>query len=254
MNRQEAKQILALYRPGTADETDPSFDEARRLCGSDAELREWFEQHCAVYQLLRSKFRQTPIPEGLKEQILAERKVHLAPSWRRRPALLAAAAALVGMAMLWVFLNRPAAPREDVTYAGFLPRMVGTALRAYNMDIGTADPDAVRNYLRLQQMPIDYAIPESLSKNARLLGCAIVPWQQQKLTMICYRSGRPLPPGQGNDLWLFVYRPGEIAGSPDSAAPVIQKVNRTTTATWTANGNTYLLVADGDEQFLRKYL
>src|SRR4029079_15043537 len=52
MNTQQAKEILSLYRPGTADAEDPSFAEALRLCERDPELERWFSEHCAVYSAL----------------------------------------------------------------------------------------------------------------------------------------------------------------------------------------------------------
>jgi hypothetical protein len=253
MNKQEAKQILSLYRPGTADEADPCFSEARRWCEQDPELQRWFEDHCAVYTALRAKFRQTAVPEGLKEQILAERKVHLAPRWRRRPTVALAALAVLGV-IAAVMLYRPAEPREDLTYAGFVPRMVSTALRTYQMDLETGDLDQIRAYCRQKQLPADYTVPTALANKAGLVGCANISWQRQPVTMICYKSGKALPPGQLNDLWLFVFDGQGIPGTPVSATPLVQTVNRTTTATWTANGKTYLLVADGDEEFLREYL
>src|SRR5271157_838350 len=75
MNNLEAREILALFRPGTADEKDPSFGETRQLARTDPELARWFDQHCEAYLVLRGKFQAIPIPRGLKEQILSERKI-----------------------------------------------------------------------------------------------------------------------------------------------------------------------------------
>ena len=74
--KQEAKQILALFRPGTADEEDPLFFEARQMAKTDPELARWFDDHCEAYLALRWKFQAIPVPPGLKEQILSERKIH----------------------------------------------------------------------------------------------------------------------------------------------------------------------------------
>ena len=46
MDSHEVRQILALFRPDTADEQDPSFREARQLAKTDPELARWFDQHC----------------------------------------------------------------------------------------------------------------------------------------------------------------------------------------------------------------
>lgn len=69
---QKAKQILNLYRPGTDDALDPAFSEALDFCERDNRLIKWLEQHCANYSALRDEFRQIPVPQGFKEQIIAE--------------------------------------------------------------------------------------------------------------------------------------------------------------------------------------
>src|ERR1019366_6193327 len=65
VNNPEAREILALFRPGTADEKDPSFHQARQLAKSDPELARWFDQHCEAYLALRQRFAAIPIPPGL---------------------------------------------------------------------------------------------------------------------------------------------------------------------------------------------
>jgi hypothetical protein len=72
--------------------------------------------------------------------------------------------------------------------------------------------------------------------------------------MICFDSGQPHPPGQANDVWFFVIDHSAVRDAPAQASPAVTQVNRATTASWSAGGRTYLLVVDGDEQLLRKYL
>ncbi len=83
MNNEEARKILALYRPGTADQTDPSFKEALERAKPDAapagrqdkpepELGRWFQEHCSSYLSIQAKFLKIPTPPGLKDRILAE--------------------------------------------------------------------------------------------------------------------------------------------------------------------------------------
>jgi hypothetical protein len=62
MDYSKAKQILMLYRPGTADEHDPDMAEALALLKHDPELVRWFAEHAALQEALRAKFRQLPLP------------------------------------------------------------------------------------------------------------------------------------------------------------------------------------------------
>jgi hypothetical protein len=251
MNSQEAKEILSLYRPGSADAQDPAFAEALRLCRQDAELEQWFAGHCAVYSALRAKFKQTPIPEGLKEQIIAERKVHTVPMWQRRSVILAAVAVIAVLTGL-VSITWPT-HREDFGFDTYKSRMTGIALVGYAMDFPTNNAAEIQAYLASHNAPSDVVLPEPLKKTT-LTGCAIRSWQGARVSMICFHSGKPLPSGQSSDLWLFVADSSSISGAPASTVPVIAGENRAMTACWTSGGKTYLLVTDGDEAFLKKYL
>jgi hypothetical protein len=244
MNTQQAKEILALYRPGTADREDPTFAEALAACDRDPELKRWLEDHCAVYETLRARFKETPIPEGLKEQILAERKIHTTP-WRR-PAVLAAVVAFLLVAVLAVFLLRP---RENA----YLNQMVSTVLRGYGM-VEIKDPEKVLAYFIRGNSPSNYAVPAALQQKAALAGCAVETWEGAPVSMLCYDSGNPRFSGLPTDLWLLVVDSKVVPVSAPANAPAVAKVNRATTASWTADGKTYVLIADGDEAFLRKYL
>ena len=250
MNRQQARDILALYRPGTADAQDPAFAEALQLCERDAELKRWFDEHCALYAALRAKFRQVPVPEGLQQQVLAERKVHTAPGWRRPSVLIAAGAAVAALAAL-LLLWPPS--RGEPGFAVYRDRMTVISLCDYAMDLATNDPAQVRAYLAQNGAPADYVVPEALQK-ATLIGCAVQSWQNANVSMICFRSGKTLPPGQTTDLWFLVIDQAKVRAGPTQVVPLVTPVNRATTASWSEGGRTYLLVADGDEAFLRKFL
>ncbi len=75
MRRALAKQILLLYRPGSADGQDPQVARALDLASHDPELSRWFDQHCAFQQRVRAKLRQIKAPKHLKEALLARPKV-----------------------------------------------------------------------------------------------------------------------------------------------------------------------------------
>jgi hypothetical protein len=250
MNHQQAKDILVLYRPETADADDPSFAEALELCQHDPELQRWFEEQCALYTALRRKFRQTAVPPGLKEQIVAEWKVQAKVEPRRRPVVLALAAAMVLAAAVFVWFLTPA---EKPGFAAYQGQMTSIALCDYAMDLATNDHAQVRGYLARKGAPADYAVPAALQQ-AALTGCAITTWQGAPVSMICFRSGKPLPGGQSSDLWLFVVDAASVRSGPIASTPSLTRVNRAMTATWSVGGKVYLLVADGDQEFLRKYL
>lgn len=247
MNSDEAKQILFLYRPGTADAADPDFAEALRQCERDPGLKRWFDDHCAVYTLLRARFREMPVPEGLKQQILAERKIRTTPL-QRRPALLAAAAAVVVLLALfagWLALR----PGPDSSYVN---RMVSAALGNYGM-IETNNAEQIRAFLTQAQAPADYVLPAPLQRTA-FTGCGIEVWRGSSVSILCFNSGRTVGAKPVTDLWLFVADRSAVPDAPASRTPLLAPKSRVMTASWSEGNRTYLLVADGDEAFIRRFL
>ena len=112
MNKQQAREILSVYRPGTADEHDPMFAEALELAHTDMELKAWFEESVTFDRGLRGALARVDAPIDLRDLILAEQKIiRPTPWWNYRLSgrQLAAAAAVVmvaSLAALW-FSHRP---------------------------------------------------------------------------------------------------------------------------------------------------
>jgi hypothetical protein len=252
VNSHEAKEILALYRPGTADAKDPAFAGALELAMRDPELGRWLEDHCAAYITLRGKFLRIPVPAGLKEQILAEHKVH-APIifWRRPSVLLAAAAAIALMlAVTPLLLHKTNTVNYFAAYENWTAKK---ALLAYPMDKETDDLEKIREFLAQKNAPADYVLPAGI-QNAKTVGCAILNWQGHRVSMLCFHSGGQLGPGEKSDLWLFVIDHAAVPGAPSTDAPVPARVNsQLTAASWTQGNRTYILAGRGNEEFLQKY-
>ncbi|HUA67641.1 MAG TPA: hypothetical protein VMA13_03760 [Candidatus Saccharimonadales bacterium] len=253
MTRDDAKNILLLYRHGTADAGDPQMAEALALVKQDSELARWFEEHCARQEVLRAKFRQIPAPAGLKEQIISEQMAReKIVVWRRNVFLTAAATAIIvaalTLAALWLH-----PPASDNSLAIYRSRMVGVALRGYAMDVATNNPVQIRAYLEQNHAPADFVLPPPLKKVA-MTGCAIESWQGAKVSMICFRTGKPLPPGEQSDLWLFVVDCASVKNAPPPGPPQLAKVNQLVTAVWIQGDRLYLLGTEGDEQTIRQLL
>jgi hypothetical protein len=261
MNDEEARKILALYRPGTADATDPSFKEALDRAKPhppqaggqgrpDPELGRWFQEHCASHLSIRNKFREIPVPPGLKDQILAEVRTPDAKVILFRPAVFLRAAAVLVLclglaALFWRSHN------QKVDFAIYRSRMVRTALEPYGM-VPSHDLQTINLFLAGQKAPADYVLPVGVAK-AQPIGCAVVRWQGKPVSMICFRSGKPLTSDRPTDLWLFIVDESSVRNGPDASPPLVAQVNKLMTASWTRGGKMYILATVGDEQFLRKY-
>lgn len=224
-----------------SDERDPEVAEALKLCQQDAQLAAWFENHRAVQSALRARFRALPVPEGLREQILSEYKPRLTTSWWRRPAVLATAAIVVlvvSLGSIWYSLPRPA--RQEINFSAYRNRMVRTVVAAYRMDLETNDVARIRAYLAKKQAHGDYELPKKLAQT-QTVGCGALTWQGKPVAMVCFRTGKPMAPGEKSDLFLFVIDRQDLSEPPPAAAPVFAKVSAMSTVTWTASNKVYLL-------------
>lgn len=250
MNLDEAKTLLLLHRPGTDETADPQVAKALALAGSNPELAAWLAAQRAQQPALRAKFRQITPPPGLREQIISEQAASQRRRAVRRTAWFAAAALLVllgSVALIWL----PHQPPEN-PLARYQHRMVRTALEGYAMDVLTNDVSVIRASLALHHAPSDFTLPGPLQHN--VTGCAAMEWQNAKVALVCFRTGKPRPPGASNDLWLFVVDRTAVPGAPDSSVPKMAKVNRLITATWTEGGKLYLFGLEGGEQDIKQYL
>ena len=249
MNVEDAKKTLLLYRPGTSDADEPEFGEALRFAQQEEDLRQWLADQSTVREVIRVRFKQIPIPEGLKEQIISERPWKTLIVSRQEIFALVAfvgVALLLGFALLW---SRPHPPENRLL--AFENRMVSTAMRAYFMDLTTNDLNQIRAYLAEHHTHADYTLPPGLSK-ATPAGCVVTTWEGHPVSMICFKTGRPMAKGQTSDLWLFVMDQKALTNLPGSV-PEIASVNSGTAATWTQDEKVYVLAVDGNEEALRNY-
>jgi len=144
--RKPNKFCYSIARPSTTKiQTSPKPSLSPK---ADAELNTWFQQHCAFQNAASSAFNDIPVPEGLKEQILSERKAHLTLTSRRRA--LVAACAVVVIAFCGVLSFRtifPPKPSLDFSFGNFHTNMIGVIIRYPVMDITTNNVQAIRSYL-----------------------------------------------------------------------------------------------------------
>ncbi|HSU56433.1 MAG TPA: hypothetical protein VLT36_20405 [Candidatus Dormibacteraeota bacterium] len=250
MNREEAKEILLLYRPGSADE--PEFAEALNVATQDPELDAWFKQHCAFQEQVSGAFNRIQVPEGLKEQILSERKAHFSLGIGKKVAAMslcvAVLAVLLGLAHFYF------TPKEDNTLANFRARMIGEKIiRMYpNMDSESDNQAEIRRYLAQHGGQTGYVLPNGLEKTTPT-GCAIFPWHGKRVSMVCFNSGRNGTP-KVPDLFLFIVDSRSVNDLPATGNPDLAKVSGLATASWTKGDKAYVLATSRGEDVLKESL
>jgi uncharacterized membrane protein YbaN (DUF454 family) len=243
MTREEAKEVLLLYRPGTADAEDAQVEAAMEVARRDPELARWFGQHKAFQSAMRLKFREIEVPEHLKMAVLAGQKVIRPAVWWQQPAWLAVAALfllLLGLSSVWL------KPRVPDQFANYRERMVSTALREYRMDLVTNDMTILRQAIQAKGAPSDYEVTRGLEK-LQLTGGAALTWRNHPVAMVCFDRG------DRQMLFLFVLKRSAVK-DPPPAQPAVTKISELMTASWTKGDKTYLLLGPEDTEFAKKYL
>ncbi len=244
ITREQAKDILSTRRPGSPAAADPELAEALRLVEREPELRQWWEEHQRFDAGVRAALQAIPVPPDLAGRIVAGRPAStLRLPAPRRWLWGLAAAAVVAFAAWLVWWSQPAGPQ----FPTFRIRMARTALREYRMDIQTNDLAAIQRFLAQNRAPAQYALSPPMQALPGL-GCGILRWQNQPVSMICFDRG------QGQILWLFVAERGAVAGAPAGREPVFASVGRLATAAWSEGNQVYLLAAVGDRRLLEKFL
>ena len=241
MNKDQAKDVLLLYRPGTDDREDPEIAQALEMVKRDPELATWFAQHCAFQEAAAGAFERIPVPEGLRQQILSERKAHFSLGFKKPIAVLAVAVAAILVSLgLTRYYSRPT---ENNSFSNFRSRMASKILREYPvMDLKTNDLDAIRSFL-VAKGDGNYTLPAQL-KQASGTGCAIFPWHGKKVSMICMNSGKNAAP-MTPDVFLFVVDRSAVQDPPPDNAPEKAPVGKLATASWTSGDKIYVLAASG---------
>jgi hypothetical protein len=241
MTNAEAKRILIACRPAPEDISDPEMAAALREVERDPELRQWWEQQREFHGAAQESFRTIPVPRTLRDRIAARTKIIRIPFWRR-PAVLAAAAAIVVLfgvtAVLW-----PGSSEDS--FQTFRSRMVGTVLRQYSM-VEMTNMAQIRQYLATNNAPADYVLPPKLAQ-LPASGAGVLSWQSDRAAMVCLDSGT-----QGT-LFLFIVDESKLKHPPGNTAAFAQ-VNKLATASWSQGGKTYVLAGHGDSAWLRQYL
>ncbi len=242
MNREQAKEILLLYRPGQRAPDSPEMAEALELAERDHELGRWFEEHRQFQQAMRDKLRQIAPPPQLKEMLLARPRIVPLPARRFVPAWLAAAAAIVLLLALYPLRPRPNPPDRFADYAAM---MVSKATLQYGMEFKTNDLAQLARLIAAKGGPEAYSIPPSLQK-LPLTGGGTLRWRSNPVAMVCFDKG------SNNMVFLFVMKRTAVKDPPPDK-PRIAKINSMLTASWTSGDKTYVLAGPEEADFEKKY-
>jgi hypothetical protein len=244
MTTQQAKEILAVYRPGTEDELDPLFAEALALIRSDASLRKWFEESMSLDRELRAALGRVAAPANLRDTILTQRKIIRPAHWwqRRLTGREMAAAAVIFFALtlagFWV-AQRPA------RFADFRREIADQSWGPTpHLEVKTSDLSQMRQYLSTRNISTNFALPPTLA-HSELRGCSVMHWRGRQIPVLCFNS-------EGKHLHLMVAERSLFPDAP-SNIPETDQWQAWRTASWSMNAHTYVLTGLSTPGFVKKF-
>lgn len=243
MDSEEAKVVLQAYRPGIAVDDD-KISEALELARRDSILAAWWEDQCALHEAFEAKFREVPVPDGLRERILAGRRISEPIPWLRSRATLAAAAAVVLLTAVFATVFRMQAGDDLRTYRRDMAQFVSDL---YKMNVQVSSWEELRQAFAEQGWPSDYVVPGAL-RSVTLKGGCVLYWRKEKVSLICMETR------EGKGMWLFVANKAMFANAPSKLAPQLAKAGQLRTAAWSEGDNVYLLATEDAAANLRNLL
>ena len=244
MTREEAKEILSVFRPGTDDERDPVFAEALALAQNDAKLKAWFDESKNFDKLMKAELARITAPAEVRDAILAEHKIiRPAPWWHRRMSsrqFAAAAAVLIaGLAFVFWYGQRPA------TFAEFRREIADQSWGpSPHVELKATNMTELRRALEARGVPARFTVPSALVQTG-VRGCSLMRWRGLDVPVICFHS-------EGQHLHLMVVNRTLFPDAPTSG-PEMDQWQVWRTASWSKDDFSYVLTGLSTPNFVKKF-
>lgn len=246
MSNDEAKFLLAAYRPSGRDAGDPAMAGALEQAKNDPALGAWFSREQAHGFAMTAKLREIAPPAGLREAILAGARAGggaaSAPrATRARPVWLAVAAAVVVLLSLAAWWRL--APVGGASFEEFAVNFVA---RGFVLQKRSADLTELKTWLASQRGPLPEALPAEFAR-LRALGCRKLDFQGRDVSLVCFERG-------GKEFHVFVVRREDGSASPAATAPRFLDRGKLVAAAWSDARNHYVVVSDAGMDPLKRLL
>ena len=246
MTKEEAKKILAVYRPGDQDRLDSYFAEALQETERDAELKRWFAEEREFDRAVAGHVNEVPVPFGLKTRILA----NMSPRTNRKPSWVAAlattATAVVLLFVLAQFIgNWRGSDQHSASLSDYEQEMMSfiklpPPLEMESLQIGPIKQWIVERKAPLADIPPGIAAVETM-------GCRILYFRGYPVTLICFCHGQTVA-------HLLMVDRAALRGVKPANPPVVKSQGEWTTATWADQRYAYMIAVHDNAAAAQKYL
>jgi len=242
MNAEEAKLILQCRRANGRDDHDAAIGEALAVIRDDPAATEHLRGEESLDAVIGERLRSVEPPADLLQKILVGGKVTRPKPWWRRPAWLAAAAALAVSVPLAVnywpgtATNRPVF--ASITLSDFRTETT-QKLNAGPKIRPLSTIDDVKAHLAAHSLAKYVPVPDNLCHcPGGTVGCEIFEWRGKEVTLICFNAGK------AGTVHLFTVDASALEDRPGGA--ICQPTNGWQTRAWIEDGR--LMVLAGSEK------
>jgi len=243
MTREEAKRILAAYRPGGQDRLETNFAEALQETERDAELGRWFAEEQEFDRAVAAHLKSVPVPFGLKTRILANMAPHAATKSRWLIPFASAAAALCVLALLLSVLRgwgQHSGSVRDYEQEMMSFVKLEPPLEMQSLEIGPIKEWIAERRAPLAEIPAGVAAVETM-------GCRILSFRGRPVTLICFCHGQTVA-------HLFMVDRAALPELKPLKPPVLSSQADWTVATWADQHYAYMLAVHDKPAAARRYL
>jgi anti-sigma factor RsiW len=118
----------------------------------------------------------------------------------------------------------------------------------HHVDIGANDMKQAMAWFSAHQGESNLNLPTDLNGNKDLMGCRVLDWHGQKVSMLCYALKGTM------HVDVFVTEAGFFPDAPPQDQPQFANRDGLPTASWTHGGKAYLAVSHGNAAILENIL
>ncbi len=232
MDNNEAKRLLAVYRPSGADANDPTFAAALRQAELDPGLAKEFADQRAFDARVSQALRRVPVPSAGKDYATMELK--LSPSRHRYGWWSAGLAACLALAFTLATLKPDGVLDlpQDASLAA-----LATHLSDHEATLGLMSPDYGQLAAWLQERggPIPADLPAALLR-LHAVGCQTWVTSRGKVSLVCFMDD------DQKAVHLYVFdNPNSFGDLPGIAHPKFDQSGKWSLAQWKDDQRAYVL-------------
>jgi hypothetical protein len=246
MTKEEAKRILAAYRPGDQDRLDSYFAGVLQETERDAELARWFADEREFDRAVAAHISAVPVPFGLKTRILANMTPRSDTKSRWVTALAAAATAAAAMFFLaqltsvWRGSGQQSASLRDYEQEMMSFVKLPPPLEMESLEMGPIKQWIVERKAPLAEIPPGIAAVETM-------GCRILYFRGYPVTLICFCHGQTVA-------HLLMVDRAALPGLKPRSPTVVTSQGDWATATWIDQHYAYMIAVHDKPAAARQYL